>query len=167
MHRVLDLSFSKRVTNEAMRCVCTSMPNLHTLILQGCTGLTEEIMDDIHRLKHLQHLHFETGDLSEPGYFRLLKLFPRLESLRVYLHESVLQSVEHSAATIAYRNSGVDLHVDLLEVWYSGPSWSSSSSSDSDSFFGEIVGSGSSFDSMESLHSYGESDEDHDYWPFQ
>ena len=68
-------------------------------------------MEDIHGLKHLQHLHFGPSHLSEPGYFRLLKLFPRLESLHVYLYESLLQWVEDSAATIAYRNSGVELHL--------------------------------------------------------
>ena len=68
-------------------------------------------MEDIHRLKHLKHLHFRPSHLSESGYFRLLKLFPSLVSLRVELYESVLQSVEDSAATIAYRNSGVELHL--------------------------------------------------------
>ena len=70
------------------------MPNLHTLILEGCSGLTEEVMEDIHRLKHLQHLHF--GKVSESGYFRLLKLFPSLVSLCVelYDHESVVDLVE-------------------------------------------------------------------------
>ena len=73
--------------------------------------MTEKVMEDIHRLKHLQHLDFGPH-LSESGYFRLLKLFPSLVSLHVELNdESVLQSVEDSAATIAYRNSGVELHL--------------------------------------------------------
>ena len=109
MHRVLDLTCAERVTNEAIRCVSTSMPNLHTLILKYCGGLTEEVMEDIHGLKHLQHLDFGPSYVSQSGYFRLLKLFPRLQSLCVYLYKSVLLSVKDSAATIAFRNSGVDL----------------------------------------------------------
>ena len=108
-YRVLVLTKNYRVSNDGVNTVCNSMPNIHTLYLDKCRGVTEKSIESLAKLKHLQNLHFDPTNLSPAGFFRLLEMLPGLRSLHVYLKHSVLECVQDAEATVLFKNSGVDL----------------------------------------------------------
>ena len=112
-YRVLVLTKNYRVSNAGVNTVCNSMPNIHTLDLDKCLGITQESIESLAKLKHLQNLHFDPQDLSTAAFFRLLEVLPGLRSLHVYLEPSVQECVQDAEATVLFKNSGVDLQFHI------------------------------------------------------
>ena len=112
-YRVLVLTKCYRVSNAGVNTVCNSMPNIHTLDLDECLWITQELIESLAKLKHLQNLHFDPTNLSPAGFFRLLEVLPGLRSLHVSLSPSLLESVQDAEATVLYKNSGVDLQLNV------------------------------------------------------